>query len=223
MTAEAAETIQVSLRQGQKKTLTHDKQPYERMADHIGRYPAVLISPYDTDLIRAGQRGAPQVLRQPDGAARPRVPGAAHHLQRPAAPAQRRAQANAATVASHGFDRDCTCWRLTSSSRPWASSSPLSAPPSWPSSPPIFQRHYQQLADGRETVALSYKSQLLGSRLCPAAARSNERQRLRLAAQHHRLAHRDDFVFLMDDLPVKSHAFAGPAEVFRHCPQAGSV
>src|SRR5687767_14935515 len=40
------ETIQVSLRLGQKKTLTHNKQPYERMADHIGRYPAVLISPY---------------------------------------------------------------------------------------------------------------------------------------------------------------------------------
>ncbi|RZK33729.1 MAG: DNA replication/repair protein RecF, partial [Hymenobacter sp.] len=49
-----SETIQVSLRAGQKKTLTHDKQPYERMADHIGRYPAVLISPYDTDLIRQG-------------------------------------------------------------------------------------------------------------------------------------------------------------------------
>ena len=48
------EVIQVSLRQGQKKTITHDKQPYERMADHIGRYPAVLISPYDTDLIRQG-------------------------------------------------------------------------------------------------------------------------------------------------------------------------
>src|SRR5919112_3321201 len=48
------ETIQVSLRLGQKKTLTHNKQPYERMADHIGRYPAVLISPYDTDLIRQG-------------------------------------------------------------------------------------------------------------------------------------------------------------------------
>ncbi|RZJ59436.1 MAG: DNA replication and repair protein RecF, partial [Hymenobacter sp.] len=52
--ADKSETIQVSLRAGQKKTITHDKQPYERLADHIGRYPAVLISPYDTDLIRQG-------------------------------------------------------------------------------------------------------------------------------------------------------------------------
>ena len=60
-TADAAEpdptpeTIQVSLRVGQKKVVAHNKQPYDRLADHIGRYPAVLISPYDTDLIQIGR------------------------------------------------------------------------------------------------------------------------------------------------------------------------
>ena len=46
--------VQVSLRQGQKKTVTHNKALYEKMSDHIGRFPVVLISPYDTDLIREG-------------------------------------------------------------------------------------------------------------------------------------------------------------------------
>jgi DNA replication and repair protein RecF len=37
-----------------KKTLSQNKVAYERFADHIGKYPAVLILPDDTDLIRDG-------------------------------------------------------------------------------------------------------------------------------------------------------------------------
>ncbi|MFN3784577.1 MAG: DNA replication/repair protein RecF [Spirosomataceae bacterium] len=48
----ASEQITCSVFHGQKKVFTHDKIPYERLIEHIGKYPLVLISPDDTDIIR---------------------------------------------------------------------------------------------------------------------------------------------------------------------------
>ncbi|MDP5139018.1 MAG: DNA replication and repair protein RecF [Spirosomaceae bacterium] len=46
------EQITCSMQRGQRKVLLHDRQPYERISEHIGKYPVVLIGPDDTDLIR---------------------------------------------------------------------------------------------------------------------------------------------------------------------------
>ena len=37
-----------------KKSFRCDKKEYERLADHIGKIPLVMISPYDSDLINGG-------------------------------------------------------------------------------------------------------------------------------------------------------------------------
>jgi DNA replication and repair protein RecF len=49
-------TIQItcSLQRGQRKVLLSDKKPYERISDHIGLFPVVLVAPNDTDLVREG-------------------------------------------------------------------------------------------------------------------------------------------------------------------------
>ena len=44
--------ITISLQRGQRKVLMADKKPYERVSEHIGRFPIVLIAPNDTDLVR---------------------------------------------------------------------------------------------------------------------------------------------------------------------------
>ena len=44
--------VTISLQRGQRKVLMADKKPYERMSEHIGRFPVVLIAPNDTDLVR---------------------------------------------------------------------------------------------------------------------------------------------------------------------------
>ncbi len=46
--------IQCSIPVGQKKIVKWNKLSYEKLSEHIGRMPVVLISPYDTDLIRDG-------------------------------------------------------------------------------------------------------------------------------------------------------------------------
>lgn len=46
--------ITCSIKEGQKKKVTRNKKEYEKLADHIGQFPAVVISPYDTNLIIEG-------------------------------------------------------------------------------------------------------------------------------------------------------------------------
>ena len=42
------------LKRGSKKQFSINKKEYQRLADHIGKFPLVMISPYDQDLINNG-------------------------------------------------------------------------------------------------------------------------------------------------------------------------
>lgn len=202
------ETIQVSLRLGQKKTLTHDKQPYERMADHIGRFPAVLISPYDTDLIRQGS----EERRRYFDSLQSQLDGEFLHLliQYNGLLRQRNATLKQPS-GSHGFD---TLYLQALDDQLAPLGEQLSALRSsfLTDFTPVFQNHYQQLAEGREVVSLDYKSQLPGQNFRHLLL-ANERRDL--ATQRSNVGpHRDDFVFLMDGLPVKSYASQGQQKSF---------
>ena len=204
------ETIQVSLRQGQKKTLTHDKQPYERMADHIGRYPAVLISPYDTDLIRQGSEDRRKyfdsLMAQLDHQFLELLISYNALLRQRNAVLKQGADRSA-----HGFDRDYLL-ALDEQLAPLGQQLTVLREAFLSGYVPIFQRHYRQLADGREAVMLTYKSQLLGADFAQLL-RANERRDFALQRSTTG-SHRDDFVFLMEDMPVKSHASQGQQKSF---------
>lgn len=205
---ERPETIQVSMRAGQKKTITHDKQPYDRLADHIGRYPAVLISPYDTDLIRQGSEERRryfdslqsqldheflELLIQYNGLLR-----------------QRNATLKQGS-GSHGFDT-LYLQALDDQLAPVGESLSALRASFLTEFIPVFQRHYAQLADGREQVILEYKSQLPGQNFRHLLL-ANER-RDQLLQRSTTGPHRDDFVFLMDGLPVKTYASQGQQKSF---------
>jgi len=207
-TAERPETIQVSLRAGQKKIITHDKQPYDRLADHIGRYPAVLISPYDTDLIRQGSEERRryfdslqsqldheflELLIQYNGLLR-----------------QRNATLKQGS-GSHGFDT-LYLQALDDQLAPLGESLSGLRLAFLTEFLPVFQRHYEQLAEGREQVIVEYKSQLPGQNFRHLLL-ANERRDLALQRSTTG-PHRDDFVFLMDGVPVKSYASQGQQKSF---------
>jgi DNA replication and repair protein RecF len=46
--------ITCSVQRGHRKTFMADKKAYEKLSDHIGQFPLVLIAPDDTDLVRDG-------------------------------------------------------------------------------------------------------------------------------------------------------------------------
>ncbi len=46
--------VYCGVKRGQKKVFKRNKVDYERLADHIGQFPTVMVSPYDADLISEG-------------------------------------------------------------------------------------------------------------------------------------------------------------------------
>ncbi len=55
------EEIYCGIRRRQKKQFKRNKKEYERLSDHIGLIPLVMVSPADNELITGGKRSAPQV------------------------------------------------------------------------------------------------------------------------------------------------------------------
>ena len=47
-------SVKCQLQQGDKKNIAVNNNSYEKISDHIGLLPVVLMAPYDTDLIRGG-------------------------------------------------------------------------------------------------------------------------------------------------------------------------
>lgn len=202
--APVAEAIQVSLRTGQKKAVTHDKQAYERISDHIGRYPAVLISPYDTDLIRQGseerRKYFDSLISQLDHEYLELLISYNHILR------QRNSLLKLAAERQSGYDRDYLLV-LDEQLVPVGQKIVEARQQFLVSFTPIFQRHYEQLADSREVVTLDYKSQLLEADF-GKLLRLNERKDLTLLRSTVG-PHKDDFGFLMDGLSVKSYGSQG--------------
>ncbi|MGI9527501.1 MAG: DNA replication/repair protein RecF [Weeksellaceae bacterium] len=48
------EHVQCGVQVGQKKLVKRNQKPYDRISDHVGQFPVVIISPYDRDLIAEG-------------------------------------------------------------------------------------------------------------------------------------------------------------------------
>ncbi|MBX0291894.1 DNA replication/repair protein RecF [Hymenobacter sp. HSC-4F20] len=203
------EVIQCSLRIGQKKTVTHDKQPYERVSDHIGRYPVVLISPYDTDLIRQGseerRKYFDSLISQLDHDYLERLIRYAHLLK------QRNSLLKLAADRQAGYDRDYLLV-IDEQLAPLGEQLAQRRQEFLTEFEPIFQRHYQQLADGRELVTLSYKSELLGTDFLKLL-RLQERKDLSLQRTSAG-PHRDDVSFLMDGVAVKNYGSQGQQKSF---------
>ncbi|MBG8554528.1 DNA replication/repair protein RecF [Hymenobacter guriensis] len=203
------ETIQCSLRLGQKKAVTHDKQAYERVSDHIGRYPVVLISPYDTDLIRQGseerRKYFDSLISQLDHEYLEALIRYTHALK------QRNSLLKLAADRQAGYDRDYLLV-LDEQLAPLGEQLVRRRQEFLTEFEPVFQRHYEQLADSREQVTLTYKSELPGADFLKLL-RLQERRDLTL--QRTTLGpHKDDFTFLMDELPVKSYGSQGQQKSF---------
>lgn len=196
-------TVQCSLKQGQKKTVTHNKAVYEKLSDHIGRFPVVLISPYDTDLIREGseerRKFFDSLISQLNHQYLEQLIQYNYILKQRNSLLKQFAERNY-------FDRDylqILNEQLIAAGEKLA----LERKTFLDTFVPIFQKHYRHISDSSETVTLTYKSQLLGSDF---AQLLHQHERKDMILQRTTVGpHKDDFIFLMDGMPVKNFGSQG--------------
>jgi DNA replication and repair protein RecF len=197
------DTIQCTFRTGQKKIITHNKTPYEKVSEHIGRFPVVLISPYDTDLIREGseerRKYFDSLLSQLNHDYLDTLIRYNYLLKQRNSLLKQFADRNY-------FDKDYL-QILDEQLIPAGEKITAIRAAFLNEFAPVFQQHYTHLSDSQEHVSLQYKSQLPGADFALLLA---EAQRKDLLLQRTTVGpHKDDFVFLMDGWPIKNYGSQG--------------
>ncbi|WP_421752884.1 DNA replication/repair protein RecF [Croceimicrobium sp.] len=196
------EHLHISLKKGAKKILKRNKKEYEKLAEHIGAFPAVVISPYDRDLITDSsdtrRRFLDNVISQGNNEY-------LFHLMRYHKALQQRNRLLKFFAANHQFDaesldlydqqmvehgmyiskaRQQFCEELG----------------------PRIQHYYHWLSEGREAATLDYRSHFGDEPLVELRSRHEKDRVLQYSSWG---VHRDDLKFSLDDDSVRDYASQG--------------
>jgi len=205
---EVAELLQCIQKRNQKKRFLFNKKEYERLADHIGLFPLVMISPYDRDLINDGsdarRKYMDSVISQFDRAYLDDL------IQYNKALTQRNALLRS-FAEKRTFSRDALeIWdaqmiqpgnRIFDRRRNFLADFI-----------PLFRSYFSLISDSRESVDMIYQSQLQQHDMSALLIDSVERDRS--AGFSTAGTHKDDLEFLMDGHPVKRFGSQGQQKSF---------
>ena len=200
--------VHCGIKRGQKKVFRINKKDYEKLADHIGEFPLVIISPADINLITEGsdlrRKFLDGILAQIDKS----------YLDTLANYNKALSQRNALLKyfsKEHTFNQEqLEVWdkqlvrfgRIIGEQRKKISADLI----------PVFQKYYNQIAENSEKVGLTYESQLAGEPfedlLKSSVKKDIQRQFTNIGI------HKDDLSFTLEDHPVKKFASQGQQKTY---------
>jgi DNA replication and repair protein RecF len=200
--------LQCIQKKGQRKRFLLNKKEYDRLADHIGSFPLVMISPYDRDLINDGseirRKYIDGVISQFD---RLYLDDLINYNK---ALFQRNALLKG--FAEHrSFDaQSLEIWddQLIR----YGNAIFKARDDFFTRFIPIFRHYYTFISNDQETVDIAYQSQLRAESLKDLLTGSLHRDR---ASQYTNTGvHKDDVEFLIGGLPVKKYGSQGQQKSF---------
>lgn len=200
--------IHCAVKIGAKKVFRRNKKEYEKLADHIGQFPAVMISPYDRDLISEGselrRKWMDGIISQFDRAYLNDIQKYAKVL------AQRNALLK--NMAEHRlFDRESIeVWNVQMVELGNRIHEKRSA--FLNEFIPVFQKHYNAIGHEIEEVHMEYRSQLNEGdfeKLIVEFERKDAHARYSNVGTH-----KDDIVFQIKGHPVKKFGSQGQQKSF---------
>jgi DNA replication and repair protein RecF len=200
--------VQFSLQTGQKKDARNSRVPYEKLSEHIGLFPAVLISPDDTDLIRERsenrRRFFDSIISQINHPYLDNLIRYNHLLQQ-------RNRLLKQFAERRTYDGDL----LDSYSEPLLTlgRTIYEARQSFIAQfTPLFERHYRYLSNDQEAVAIHYESHFAQPTWRENFHRVQQRDLvLQRTTQG---THRDDYRFEIAGYPVKKYGSQGQQKSF---------
>ena len=202
------EVVACGLKRNQKKQFKRNKKDYQRLADHIGLLPLVMVSPYDISIIIEGseerRKFIDNVISQTDH----------QYLDELIAYNKFLANRNALLkqIAETGrYDPDLLSvldeqlslsgGRIFEKRRQFMENFT-----------PVFNEHYRFISDNAEQVELIFESQLLNNSLEALLKNSLERDR---ALERTTVGiHKDDLQFNIHGMPMKKFGSQGQQKSF---------
>ncbi len=207
-TAGHSDELYCGFRKQQRKVFKKNKKEYDRLSDHIGHYPLVMISPNDTQLILGGSDDRRKFL---DGVVSQYNHEYLHHLiGYNRALMQRNALLK--NFAEHGrFDPESLeIWDeqlVVNGQYIFAERSRF-----FEAFMPVFREYYNKLSGGGETVDINYQSTLKETGFAEQLVEC--RQKDRMAQYTTKGVHKDDLEFLIHQVPVKKFGSQGQQKTF---------
>ena len=193
---------------GQKKVLKRNGKAYQKLADHVGRYPVVMIAPADSALLHEGsevrRKWMDQVISQYD---RPYLDRLIqyHHL------VQQRNNLLRFFAENRTFDADqLTPWN--EQMVPLAEAIAAQRAVFVAEFEPEFQRIHQELCQGKESVGLALQSRVQTGTFEAALLEAQpDDRRLRRSTVG---VHKDDVDFRLGDHALKRFGSQGQQKTF---------
>lgn len=205
---ERLETVYCGLKRGQKKVVKKNQKPYTKLADHIGQYPLVIISPYDRDLISDGSESRRKFMDS--------VMGQSDSLYLSTLISYNRilSQRNALLkyfAQNHTFDalslsvyneQLVELGTIIYQKRKSFIDEFI----------PIFQEHHQKISNQKESVSITYDSHLETQNFAQLLEENLAKDRV---LQYTSIGiHKDDLLFSIEGFPVKKFGSQGQQKSF---------
>ena len=188
---------------GQKKIVKKDNKPYEKLSEHIGSFPVVLVTPYDTDLIREGsetrRRFFDAIISQLDRGYLEVLILYKKLLKQRNSALRQFATANSVDfdlLASYDNRLLPLCQEISNKRKSFIEGYKK-----------VFETNYKMLSDQKESVSLEYKSKVLEDSF-EETYKSNIQRDVILQRTDLGI-HKDDFTFTIDDFPIKTFGSQG--------------
>lgn len=194
----------IMVKDGAEKKLRRDDKPYNKISDHIGVLPIVMVSPADISLVSESgeerRKFANAVLSQMDR----EYLSSAQQYNRLLLQRNKLLKAGV-------FDEDLLCTydeRMSTLAVPIFQKRERFCE----SLTPVVRRHYREISSGKEEVGIRYTSDLHHGSLCDILRSRRDRDatfRFTTAG-----IQRDDFVFEMNGMPIRKCGSQGQQKSF---------
>lgn len=205
---ESSDKVSCVQKKSEKKSFKINGKQYNRLADHIGTIPLVMISPFDRDLINDGSEHRRKyidgVISQFDKSYLDELLSYNKILlQRNTLLKQMFEARNYNREALQIWDDKLSLHGTKIFKKRRSFLDEFN---------PLFEEYYAKLSQGKEIVSIDYQSQLLNENLTTLLESNSERDRvLKYTTQG---IHKDDLIFKIDDYPIKKYGSQGQQKSF---------
>ncbi len=200
--------LQCSLKQGEKKQVKLDGAAYEKLSEHIGKFPVVMIAPNDDGLIRDSsevrRKFVDSIIAQTNKEYLEELIRYNHFLKQRNSLLKRMAESGRRdTALLSQYDEQIIGLSLQISKVRKGFVDTLL---------PEFLQQYEHISDGKEKVSIVYATKVLEDDFATSFAKSTEKDIvLRRTTMG---VHRDDYTFLINDYPLKKIGSQGQQKSF---------
>ncbi|APG59094.1 DNA replication/repair protein RecF [Christiangramia salexigens] len=202
------EKVLVSAKKGQKKIIKRNNKAYDKVSDHIGFIPTVIISPADRDLIIEGSETRRKFI---DGVISQSDPVYLNKLLQYSKTVSQRNSLLKYFAANNTFERD-TLEVYNLQLKSLGQDLFEKRKEFLKEFIPIFNKRYSDITNNKEQVDINYKSQLFDKDLGTLLEENLQKD---MALQYTSVGiHKDDLSFEIENHPIKKFGSQGQQKSF---------